>query len=525
MNSDTSNNGYQKATYEIARGASIYFFIFLIGISLDYVAKILVARFLGPDSYGLLNLAFGIFNIIAVIALFGLSIGVTRYVSFYTGKDDWSRVNSTIISGRRLVIGSSFVASILLILCAGLISRLFDEPNLKNLIIVFALSLPFFMLGVFYMGVLRGFKKVRYAILSRELFNKGVRVLFIILFIILGRKLLEISIAYFLGFVGFAAYSIFRFFKTVGKRNNDFKFHNVTKELILYSWPLMFSLIFVQTQSKLDSVLLGYFRTAQEVGIYNAALPISQVFIVLSQSFLFIFLPIVSALYAQKKMDDIDLLYKIGTRWITYLSLLIFLIIFLFSKPIIHIMFGDLYLHAEGALKILAVGFFFNSVLVLTGGLLDTIEKTKQHMIGDLIGLATAVMLGFILIPALGVIGTAVAMMSALIVQNMIRFGFVYYYLKFQPFELSSVKFLSISSIVAVGFYLGLKSLVAETPLLVIPISTIIVVVSILLFIGLKGIKNEELEMLRLIEQRANRKFPWLHKILSKTLPQKDITD
>ena len=525
MNNDLSNNGYQKATFEIVRGASIYFLIFLVGISLDYVAKILVARFLGPDSYGLLNLALGIFNIIAVIALFGLPVGITRYVSYYAGKDDRSRVNSTVTSGRRLVMGSSLIVAILLILCSRLISQLFDEPYLRNLVIVFALSIPFFMLGIFYMSVLRGFKKVRYAILSREFFNKGVRVLFIIIFIIFGKKLLEISIAYFLGFVCFAAYSYFRFFKIVRKKNNGVQFHNVTRELILYSWPLMFSLIFVQTQSKLDSVLLGYFRTTQEVGIYNAALPISQVFIVLSQSFLFIFLPVVSALYAQRKMDDIDFLYKIGTRWISYFSILIFLIIFLFSKPLIYIMFGEKYLQADGALKILAVGFFFNSVLVLAGGLLDTIGKTKQHMIGDLAGMVLAVLLCFILIPAFGILGSAIAMMAALIIQNLVRFGFVYYYLRFQPFELSVVKFLAVSSIVAVGFYLGLNSFVAVLPLLIFPISILIVILSILLFIIIKGIKSDEIEMLHLIEQRAGKKFPLIHKILSKALPQKDLTN
>ena len=136
MNNDLSNNGYQKATFEIVRGASIYFLIFLVGISLDYVAKILVARFLGPDSYGLLNLALGIFNIIAVIALFGLPVGITRYVSYYAGKDDRSRVNSTVTSGRRLVMGSSLIVAILLILCSRLISQLFDEPYLRNLVIV-----------------------------------------------------------------------------------------------------------------------------------------------------------------------------------------------------------------------------------------------------------------------------------------------------------------------------------------------------------------------------------------------------
>ena len=64
--------------------------IVLIGVFLSkiftYGHRIIMARYFGPETYGILSLALAITTIFATFATFGLKDGLVRFVPFYRGK-------------------------------------------------------------------------------------------------------------------------------------------------------------------------------------------------------------------------------------------------------------------------------------------------------------------------------------------------------------------------------------------------------------------------------------------------------
>ena len=72
------------------------FFVF-IGIMISklitYIYRILIARYLGPEIYGIFSLASMIFGWFAAFFSFGLADGLLRYISLYRAKRNKGEIN------------------------------------------------------------------------------------------------------------------------------------------------------------------------------------------------------------------------------------------------------------------------------------------------------------------------------------------------------------------------------------------------------------------------------------------------
>ena len=74
------------------------------------------------------------------------------------------------------------------------------------------------------------------------------------------------------------------------------------KEILSFSWPLLFSSLAWFLISGTDKIMLGILASEVEVGYYTAATPIAKHLIFFYMITVFIFQPIASKLFAQKKI-------------------------------------------------------------------------------------------------------------------------------------------------------------------------------------------------------------------------------
>ncbi|MFO7872841.1 MAG: oligosaccharide flippase family protein, partial [Candidatus Undinarchaeales archaeon] len=109
MNSEEKD----EALKVFAKGAGIVFIGMVIGSGIGYFYRLLAARLLGPFEYGLFTLGLAVFLVLSTIASIGLPKGVARYVAFYRGKKDTSRVKGTILITYKLLILSGVIFSVL----------------------------------------------------------------------------------------------------------------------------------------------------------------------------------------------------------------------------------------------------------------------------------------------------------------------------------------------------------------------------------------------------------------------------
>ena len=87
---------------KMAVGTSIVLIGTLVSMFFEFLSRILIIRSTSTAEYGIFSLALVILNIAVIIATLGLQNGATRQIAYYRGRNDLSRVYSSVVSSLEL---------------------------------------------------------------------------------------------------------------------------------------------------------------------------------------------------------------------------------------------------------------------------------------------------------------------------------------------------------------------------------------------------------------------------------------
>ena len=80
----SDNDHLNESLRTIAKGAGIGFAGAMFGTAVGYLSRMVIARYLGPDDYGLISLGFAAMMIATVLSLMGLN-----FVGICIAQDCW----------------------------------------------------------------------------------------------------------------------------------------------------------------------------------------------------------------------------------------------------------------------------------------------------------------------------------------------------------------------------------------------------------------------------------------------------
>ena len=439
----------EKSLATVARGAGIIFIGLIIGNFLGMINQVILGRFLGPANYGILNLAISVVVIIGTFASFGLIGALPVCIPHHHEKNQNDIVKSIIRFSLKLVLISSiFIGVVLWILSDIIAVNIFHESNLIVLLKFFAFCFPFLVLPNILHAILRAFGGVKHKVYLYDIGTPLTKILIFILFIIAGNRLFGAAIAYIGGFIVVLFVSMYliqkRYFPFLSA---EYEKASVGKKLLSFSWPLALTGVTFLFISKTDIVLLGYYMSSKDVGIYTAALSITGMLTFVGSAFEWIFLPVISKYFATGQLDELKSLFKSSSKWMFLIVLPVFLFILLFSEEIIRLLFGVEYVEGSLALIILAFGISMNMLTGLTGNMLVGSGHTKLNLLSEIIGGITNISLNIMLIPIYGIIGAAIGTAASYFTRNLSSLAFVYKTTKTHPFKKSHINII-ISGIV-----------------------------------------------------------------------------
>ncbi len=414
---DKSNAALEK----IAHGTVLVFAGILISKILGYAYRLITARF-GASEYGLLSVGLALFNVLSITAMLGLNQGVLRYVSFYRTKKDEERVKGVIFSSLFFSALASIFLGILTYLFADKIAILyFHEPRLGVVFKILAIAIPFDVLkNVLFNGV-RAFENVTYEIYTRNGFETLAKVVFTLVFLLIGWKLLGATLAFTFSLIASFVLAVY-YSKKVFSFKKEIKPRFLNKELLNYSIPLVVNNLTILVLLWADTLLIGHFRTAQEVGIYNAAGPTAALMYLFPQAILALFLPVLTGLYAQENKDEFRRAYLITTKWISIANVALFGAFILMSKEILVLFFGKEYASGSLALIILSSGYLVYYLALVSNNILLIYERTKTILVSSAIGSILNIVLNIILTPRYGIVGAAISTSISYIIVSVILF-------------------------------------------------------------------------------------------------------
>jgi len=507
MNKKNEQKEIDKGLKLLAKSSIVVFVGIFFAKIFNYAHRIIIARYFGPEIYGLFSLALMVLGFFVAFSSLGLSDGLLRYIPFYRGKKQIHKIRYVFKFSLAISFFSTIISGIILFFLSEFISiNFFHSTDLIIFLKIFSFLIPLSIFSYIFLNILKTFEKISWYSFIWNILQNLVKLVILILLIVLGFKTSAIIFSYFLSILAiflvsylFCKYKLSEVFEKykLDKKEKT----KIMKEVFSYSWPIIFIGIISSFLYWIDSFAIGYFRGVSEVGFYNAAVPIAALLYIAPTLFIQLFFPLITKEYARKKFKIIKELSKQVGKWIFILNLPVFLISILFPGAIINLLFGSEYIIAENALRFLAIGMFFSSFFMISNNLISTIGKSKLILIDMTIVSIINIILNIILVPKYGINGAAFSTMISLIILSLIFLFQTKHYLSIVPVRKKMFKILIIS-LIPLSLLIFIKQFIIINLLSLILLSSLFFLLYLLLIFITKCLDKNDFMILRAIKKR-----------------------
>lgn len=477
-------------------------------ILLRYFYTVLGTRLLGAAIYGLFVIGRAVIQFTSVIGEFGLGVAVQRQVAFYSGEGNKEKIDQSINFSIILSFINSIVLAVLIFFSSDFLAlRVFKHIELSLILKLLSISIPILtLLSIFY-NIFQGFKEIKYRILLENIIVHIANISLLVILVLFGFKLKGIVWAFilanFITLLGaFWAYRRMAFSR--GKKRVKIE-RETRRELMGYAAPLIFSYTLHFLQNWADTFLLGILSTGFAVGIYNVSLRLAAFVAMPLMASNMIFSPMIAEIYAKKDIGRLEFNYRVVTKLVFTLSLLIYSIILLFPTELLSV-FGNDFKIASMALIVISLGQLVNASVGATGRMLVMTGHPKIELYNSMFFVTLTIALNLILIPKYDVLGAGIANAVTLSIINLARVIQIHRLIRIHPFGWDYLKPLTaILSSAAIIFFLK-KVIVLN--LFTFILLVFVLAISYFFLVFLLGLREEERWILSQIMKKIRRGNP-----------------
>ncbi len=360
----------------------------IVGLGLSLVAAALVMRYLGREGWGQYSIILAFLQLFGIIMDFGLYIILIKKISRIE-ESSGELVNN--IFTLRLLSGVFFLS------LAPIAVIFFPyAPIVKLGIIVTALFYLFISLNQLLSAIFQKFLAT-YWIAIGEVVGKVALLAGSLLAIYLKMNLLWIMGALVLGsginfLVNFLASR--RYFK-IRLRWQWPVWRTVIKE----AWPVALSIALALIYFKGDMVILSWFKSEEEVGIYGAPYKMLEVLASFPAMFVGLALPVLTAKWQERNLVDFKKILQKAFNFLVIITVPMIFGCLVLAKPIMALVGGPEFVISAPLLQILilATGAIFLGTLFTY--LVVAVDRQKQMIWGYGIIAVTSLILYLVFIP------------------------------------------------------------------------------------------------------------------------------
>jgi len=330
---NTKNKLYKSSFIKIL--INIYWLILekFSRILFGLLGTLFIARYLGVEKFGVISFSMSYVDLFAVIATLGLpSIAVRELVK--------KPNDANIILG---TVGlSKFASGILIYFVSILVIYFFrkgDDLAINTVMIIGTISIfKFSDISVYWFDSVVKSKYTSYSIFLALLTTTIIKFILIIyrseyysfVYITTAEKLL----------IGvFLLFSLNKW----GKNLTELKFNfSLMRDLLKDSWPLLISSLSIIIYMRVDQIMLGKMIGDYDVGIYSVGIKFTEIFSLLPLAIINSLFP---SIIRAKEYNNEVYLKRIQNlyNFITFISFIYALFIFINSEFIINLLFGSNY--------------------------------------------------------------------------------------------------------------------------------------------------------------------------------------
>ena len=368
--------------------------------AVSFLVGIYVARYLGPEKFGLLGYSIIVISLISPFWRLGLYPIINK--EFIENPEREAQIFGTTVLAQ---VGMYFLAVIVVIAAAWGLSGF--TPR-ERILLVIVLVGHFFSLSEVFEHYFNAKVRSKYVALAGIIsvsVYAGSRVIFV---------LLELSLVYFAAAVVIesivkAIFLLIFYLKNADESYKKWKFNGeVLKSLLSQSWPFILTGAMTGLYMKVDQVMIKHLLDDKAVGLYSVAVKLSEAWflvpIVLTRS---LFPAIINAkkvsldLFRERMMSLYTLLIAI--------AITIAVIFWVYNEEIVKFIYGPDYLGAATVLGIYVWAIVFIFLNNAQWKWYIVMGYQNKAMLRIAIGLAINVSLNSVLIREYGIEGAAIA--------------------------------------------------------------------------------------------------------------------
>ena len=411
----------ENLTGTLLRGGVGSVVIRITNVFLGAILTVFLARLLGPTGYGTYIFIFSLVSIIAIPAQFGIPRLVVRETARAQVNDDWPLMRGMWRWATGMVLTFSLV-----LVGAGLIGALYLQDRFSDLqlntFFIGLLLVPLMALGALRGAMLQGLRRVVLGQLPEIIIRPSLLLLILLVVACLSSsginadRAMEIHAVAALG--AFAVGGILLYYnrpqQLTAKPDPVYR----PKAWLMAIWPLALTAGMQQVNKNTDIIMLGYFLTAEDVGIFRVAVQGAMLVVFGQQAISMLVAPYYARLYAQGDKQRLQQTVTMSGR-LAFSAAIIFFFVFLFwGKDLLRLFFGVAFISAYIPLVILGLGQLINSMFGHVGGLLNMTGHERDHASGVAIAAGCNILLNIILIPLFGMVGAAIATSITMVMWN-----------------------------------------------------------------------------------------------------------
>jgi len=384
---------------KITSNTSWYLLALIVQKLLSFGYFTILARFLGPESYGQYQLAINFAMMLSVIADLGLSAVLIRETARQVIDQD--KLFRQLFS---LKIILSILTAVTIIIGDIL---LYANNPVRPLIYLTALIVIIDSFTLLFYGFIRGQQNLRYESIGTIIFQ--------VIILVFGLLLMQFSqsILYFILVVLAASFFNFLYSFILLHKKYNLKLtwyfdKQLIKSILLIAWPFALSALFAKVYAYVDGLILENIHGAASLGIYSVAYKVTFAFQFIPLAFVAALYPAFAHYWQNDKTQLEKTLFK-SINYLTYIALPIAMGIGTLAPFIIKSLYTSNYSGSAAPLQILIASLPFLFINFALSYFLNATDRQRTNTLNLALVMILNIVLNIVLIPQWQAQGAAAA--------------------------------------------------------------------------------------------------------------------
>jgi O-antigen/teichoic acid export membrane protein len=456
----------------------------------------IMTKTIGAYGYGVWAQILVTILLVQPLIMLGLDSAQVRFLS----SKDSKKIVQGVITVLSIILITGLIASFILFFSADFLAiTLLKEKSAADVIKIASPLLLIGSLNYIIQGSFRVFAQIkRYTIII--LLQTFLEIGLIGFFVLSGYGLIGAVIALLISGIITFLFGIYLIISYAGFSIPDF---SILRPFLSYGLPLIPTLLFGFIISSSDRYIIGYFMGAEKVGIYSAAYGIGSIILMFSTYITFILRPTIYDSFDKKKIDEVKFYLSCSLKYILMFSIPSVFGLSLLAKPLLANLTTPAFI-SDGIyiIPLVAVSIVYHGAARIFGTVILSHNRSKIYAF--VFGIAAVINFGLniIFVPRWGVIGAAITTFIAYYFLTIIIWYISYKQMKFDI----QLKFIAKAIISSVVISLIIWIVKPNTMLEIIILLLVSAIVYFTLIFLLKGLEEDELNIIRGIFGLNNNK-------------------